>query len=299
VSGGTGWGGAPWGGGAWAGGGAPFALFFATADRENVVRLEFDAPVYWSGLGDLFDASRVDLFSITPVVNTVGLDGQPARAVTPSQVIRPTDVDPAIESYFLDIVIDRILSPFPTQYVITCSGLATDAAGTALLDPTQASYAFAGCAMELVSPSFHLAERGGDFANPQTLFAAQAARMVNPTSAPLGTYGADGSGDYAVERGVEAYKARLIRMILAKRGSFQHLPVDRGAGLPSLSKMLATRGRLDQVHGAIEAEVFRDPDTLTARINVLLQTNGVYRVTVLAQMRTGPIVKFGTDLSSG
>lgn len=293
---GGGWGGAPWGGGGWGGGGSPFALVFAVARRENVVRLEFDALVYWSDLGDLFDASRASLFSVAPDVTTIGLDGLPARPVTPSAVVVPTDVDPGELGYFLDVVLDRVLSPFPTRYVVTASGLATDAAGTALLDPTQSSLAFDGCSMQIVTPSDDLHERGGDFANPSTLLAAQAAGMVNPTSAPLGTYGPDGSGDYAVERGAEAWKARVVRMILARRGAFAHGPRDRGAGLGSISKKLATRGRLDQIQAAIEAEVLADPDTERAQITVLLQATGLYRVTVLARLRTGAVVKFGQQV---
>ena len=290
-----GWGGEPWGGGGWGGGAAPFALTLAVARRENVIRLEFDATVYWSNLGDLFDAARPSLFSVAPVAGTIGHDGQPARPVTPSNVYVPTDVDPALAGYFLDVVVDRTMSPYPAQYVVTASGLATDAAGTALLDPTQATLQLFGVAMQIVPPSDHLHERAGDFANPQTLLAAQRAGIANPQASQLGTYSPDGSGDYAVERGVDAWKARVVRMVLAKRGSFQHGPRDRGAGLGSSLKLRATGARLVQIQSAIEAEVLADPDTASAQVTALIQPSGLYRVTILAKLRNGQIVKFGTD----
>lgn len=304
MPGGGTWGTGAWGGGAWVGGGVSLALTLAWARRENCIRLQFNEPVYLSDLLDEFDASRPELFTVTAVTGTVGLDGLPARAVAPATVAYPDPLNdpvatPATFNTMLDVWLDRKMSPYPAAYVVTCQGLAGDPAGATLLDPGQSSFQLLGVQQDLVPPTLDpIADRGGDFANPSTLSAAQAAKIPNagPTT-PLGTYLADGTGAYARDRGIESYKKRIVRAVLARRGAFIHLPTDWGGGLAGMGKALATRARVEQAQSAILQIVQSDPETAQARVMLLLEPTGVWRVSIVARLRSGPVIKFGTQLS--
>ena len=192
-----GWGSGAWGASAWGiggggGGGGGAVLFASIPISENVIRLEFDQPIYFSGLGDQFDGALPDHYSISEVAGTVGLDGNPVRPVA----VLYAALAPVTEGFgnFVDITLDRPLTPYPSAYTLTVSGLQTQAFGpvsSGLVQPVTGLYRnVEPVALDTAVPS-------KDFANPQT----QSAMLdplpdaYNPLN--LGTVVVDETGDYA------------------------------------------------------------------------------------------------------
>ena len=99
------WGSGEFGAGSWGGGEGTLTLLGAFALRENVIRLAFSQPVYFSSILDPLDASNPEKYSVTAVSGTFGIDGSPARPVNAVRVTLPTEADgliPAAVSRVVD-----------------------------------------------------------------------------------------------------------------------------------------------------------------------------------------------------
>lgn len=159
-----GWGGGRWGTAPWGGAEADdLQLRSALAVRENVVRLEFNFPVFFDGLLTPFDGSNRRRYSVTAVEETLGSDGLPARTV----FVVLAEV-PAVEGSLgklVDVFIDRPFSPFPAEYVIAVNNLI--ASGSSLpLDPNFTSLRFFGVQRARVPDVPEAAVPSRDISNP-------------------------------------------------------------------------------------------------------------------------------------
>jgi hypothetical protein len=89
---------------------------------ENVFRVTFASPPYYSGLLDAGDVSNPALFTFTPVPNTFGVDGNPTRPVSAAIVLPAANGDPNS----VDVTVDRPMSPYPAQYSLKVNAAPVD-----------------------------------------------------------------------------------------------------------------------------------------------------------------------------
>jgi hypothetical protein len=277
---------------------------------ENVVRLTFDVEPYYSGLLDPPDASIPAHYSIVPVLGTSGYDGQPTRPVT---VIVVTQTAGDADS--LDLTLDRPMSPYPSQYVITFGGiegseeiavigqegmsfvLGGDPNNELAPDPTVAS--FYGSYRALVAPQTAAATPSRDIANPQTLSALATATPYVTSALALGTFVVDSSGDYATDQGVISYKKRVLRRAIVKPGGFKHAPL-YGVGIPSYGKKLASPSLRLQLAAAWESQVKQEPETATVTVTPTTNPNypNLTFFNLAAEMKSGQKVNFSVPFAT-
>src|ERR1700729_4166597 len=111
----------PWGGPVQVG----LQIVAALPIAENKLRVQLNVPAYWSGILDVADASNAARWAVTPSPNSPnGWDGNPPRPVIVTNVTQPAISGSAFGSY-LDIPLDRPMTPYPSQYVVTANGLYT------------------------------------------------------------------------------------------------------------------------------------------------------------------------------
>jgi hypothetical protein len=117
-----------WGAGVWGGssyGGGPLTAITVEsvlAIRENVFRVTFNVPVYYSSILDPPDAARVEKYAVTAVAGTMGLDGTPVRPVSVAHVDLIGDDGEVVlggSGRRLDLVLDRPMTPHPALYDVT------------------------------------------------------------------------------------------------------------------------------------------------------------------------------------
>lgn len=117
-----------WGSGVWGGssfGGGPLstiAVESVLAVRENVMRVTFNVPVYYSSILDPPDAARPEKYAVTAVPGTFGLDGTPARPVMVAHVDLIGDDGEIVtggSGRVLDLVLDRPMTPHPALYDVS------------------------------------------------------------------------------------------------------------------------------------------------------------------------------------
>jgi hypothetical protein len=270
------WGGGPWGGLLGAGeggggGGGAFAMLDALAVRENVVRLQFSVPPVLSGVLDAFDGLVASRYLIAVVNGTFGNDGLPVRPVRVVEVMRgPLATD-------VDLWLDRALSPYPSGYVVTATGL-WDVLGEQQTVPFIA--AFVGLYRGLVPPSADLAIPSRDFANPQS-FAGLIDPLPNTTDArQLGTFPTDETGDVAFDEGMASYKKRVFRRLSTRKGAYLHLP-EYGVTFMDHVKQLARPGMIQQLASEAEEQIKQEPETLSCVVKILQQGRlTVYQIVV-------------------
>lgn len=256
------WGLGGWGTSGWGGPGAGDGLEVvdARAVRENVVRVEFNQPPYFSSLLDPSDASSPERFAVTPVAGVAG-DGLPTRPVTPASVERALFAGAG--GRFLDLAVDRPFSPFPGAYVVAVNNLVVEATG-ALLLPGKTSRRFPSLYRGRVPHRPDLAIGRTDFANPSTTRDLDG--LADGT--PLGTFAVDASGDYAADRGMASYRKRVLRRLMTKRGRFAHLP-NYGVGVPDNVKQLARAGLREEIADDAEKQIKLEPETDSAAVTVV------------------------------
>lgn len=287
------WGEGSWGFGSWGGAiGEGFTFVDAIAIRENVIRLEFDRKVSFTNLLGTDDASRVELWSITPVAGTVGLSGDPTRLVRVVQVTLSGEDDGvaiADRGRFLNLVLDRPMTPYPGEYVVSwfdvfSSDLGSSSSGTAnisslyrLLEPPQ---------LEVARPS-------KDFANPQTIGAATTSLPQPNAAFTLGTFGVDDTGDYALDEGVVNLKKRIIRRLVTRKGAFAHLP-NYGVGIPEQAKKLGQAIVISKLKAEAEVQIAQEPDVLQSRVIVVInsETPNLVRFRVAVKSKAGKPIAF-------
>jgi len=282
------WGFGPWGAGPWGGGGAGDILpINIEAHRENVFRVEFSVPVYFSGILDFEDASHTSKWRITPVAGTVGLDGSPARPllVTTVQLATEQDGVPIGDvGRFVDVHTDRPMTSFPALYIVEHREIfAKDKASSSSTGAESLAVY-----RQIVPPSLNMQTPSRDIANAQTYAAAQAS-LPDPTNPiVLGTIQVDDTGDYAFDEGFVNLQKRVLRRVMTVKNGFAHLP-GYGVGLLTYGKKLATPSVIATIGAEIETQVGQEPDVAAVKVRTVTDPNvpDLLRVQVFVRPREG------------
>ena len=283
---------APYGDGATTAG-SQFGLILAEAVRENVVRLTFDQPVYYSRWHD--PASFVQRYAIAADPSAIGIDGNPTRPVAVAAVHRVPDSDRQI-----DVWTDRVMSPTGSRYTITVIGLMSANLSMAL-NPSQSSYTFTGVqqGMPVLSADQMIGNR--DFANPQFGATVRPAIMrpgSNVFALPqVGHFVADDTGDYAYDQGMESYKKRVFRRLTTPKGTFRQHP-GYGVRIPGSVKRLARANLTDSVAADAEDQIQQEPETKSVSVALVQSPSDpslwIYRIT--AKTSIGDLTNYDVPL---
>jgi hypothetical protein len=288
------WGSDPWGsgGGGGGGGGPATTLLSCLAIAENVIRLYFSAPVYFSALLDPGDASDPSHYSVTPLGTSVGRDGNPPHpmGVLFSQV--------GAEQASIDLVLDRPMSPAPSQYLVGVTGLLDATTGSPVTPGTAQTIALyrsmVPALADVVAPS-------RDVANPNSLqdFADPVSPYAN--TAILGTLQYDDTGDYALDEGIASYKKRVLRRGITAPGGFAFLGAGYGVGIPQRGKQLARPGTRAKLAAEWERQIAQEPETVAVSVtsSVDASSPGLVRFVVRARTKAGKNVSFAVPVSIG
>jgi hypothetical protein len=285
-----GWGAGSWGGSGWGGAtftpGGAFAAVGAFAPAENVVRLLFTQVPYYSEIFDEYDASDAAHYGVTPVAGSSGWDGNPARPVSPVQVLVST-----AQANALDVYLDRPMSPYPSRYVISYEGLASANLGV-LLPPGQ--FTVVGLYRRLQPQSEDVVLPTTDLANPQTVSAIQGSGVgaaLGPAAA-LGVFNVDDSGDYAFDAGVQTVKKRILRRGVTDKGAFAHLPATYGVGLLSACKTLGIPAKRNAYAADYASQIMQEPEVVSATVTAIQDpvTPSLVHFVITAKTRTGSTV---------
>lgn len=281
----SGWGGEPWGGGQWGGGipgagGSLLRLIGAFSLRENVIRLQFNDPVFFPMTLEPGDASDLVGYEVV-TVGGVGMDGQPIRAVSVAEIALADVPNP--DGTLLDLSVDRMLSHYPCQYMVSVSGI--ESASGVPLDTTSSSASFFGLRRQIVPKSLDAAHPNRDVANPQVLSQFDGTG-VSPDPTLLGTLLVDSTGDYATDSGLVSLRKRILRRLLTRTGGFAHLP-DYGVGVIDLIKHLATSSVRAKVVAEAEKQIAQEPDVLKVKVKILSKAPGAFTIVVLVKTRAG------------
>jgi hypothetical protein len=284
---GTGWGSGlgmtPWGGEE----GSELRLLLAAPIRENVVRIEFNHPVRFTGLLDPKDGSGVEHYEVVEVDGT-GLDGKP---IHPVNVVGAelASVDGA-GGRIIDVTLDRPLSHFPCRYNVVVNNLfSTDGFPLELCFTTVGIY---GVQQTYQQPKLDNVAVSKDFANPQTL-----ASTLDPLSNPfdpdlLGSIPVDEQGDYAFDEGIPSLKKRIYRRLITRKGAFVDKP-DYGVGVMEVGKRLANRSTLEQLVAEAQKQIGQEPDVQSVKVKYQLDSDvGMVRFIVLVRTVAGQAAKF-------
>ena len=108
----------------------------------------------------------------------------------------------------------------------------------------------------------------------------------------MGTFVVDSTGDYAIESGVSAYKKRVFRRGLVKKGRFLHLPKSYGVGILDAVKQLGSSSRRDQMAADYQSQILQEPETAAASVTAQTDPSSpsMVRFIVLAKMKSGAAV---------
>ncbi len=260
-----GWGSLPWGAGPWgAGGAADLELLDALAIRENVVRLTFNVAPQFTKLLTPNDASNPKRFQFTPQALPLGLDGQAARAVLPVLVERPR-VAGAFGT-ILDVTLDRMMSPWPSQYIVAVNQLVS--VDGALLASGKTSRMFVAVYRTLRPQSTSDPTPSRDIANPQTYQAQLDPLPQAGDPLALGVIPIDSSGDYAFDSGITQLKKRVFRRLLTPKGAFSALP-NYGVGVPTYGKKLALEGVRQEIAQEAQKQISQEPDVAAVSVTAI------------------------------
>lgn len=275
-----GWGYGPWGETPW-GAGMPveFGIIAAQPIAENVVRIRFLKPIYFSGLFDQGDASYVNRYVIKPVDGTYGIEGDEVRPVTVVSVaLASTD------GYEVDVTVDRPFTSHGSRYSIFVNNVySTDGDP---IDPLGASIEFDGVYRQLVAPTPERAVSARDFSNPQSLSGVLDPLPVTTDDTILGTFPVDDQGDYAFDEGLASYKKRVFRRIFTQKGRFAHLP-NYGSIIPESVKRLGQPGTRDAIAADLEEQIREEPETVDVSVTIELNSKGVMYARVRARCTFG------------
>ncbi len=289
----SGWGDQGWGISSWGGASlTTLTLLGAFAARENVVRLVFSMPVYFSTILDPFDGSNAHKFSIAIVPASADALGQPPRAVNIIAVERPdpTSTPPVLQGevgFYLDAILDRPMSSFPALYDIMCAQLKNTRLTSTLVSATNR---FPGVYRELQTPSLEMAIPARDFANPQT--GAALAETGTDQLTTLASYVASANGDYAFDQGNTGRKKRVIRRMITSLGGFAHLP-NYGLGLLERAKKLARPDQIGKLATDARLQLQREPDIAKVLVTADIGDKpNLLRIHVGIKPRGGQVQKF-------
>jgi hypothetical protein len=290
----TGWGAEGWGSDPWGGSlsGSPIVFQGCVAIAENVVRLYFSETPYFSGLLDALDASLLSHYSVAPDPTTQGVDGSAARPVTVLYAEVGGDPDS------IDLVLDRPMTPAPSLYSVTVTGIADAATVTPIAAPV--TLGFVGCYRRIVPPQLDSPVPSRDFANPQTPASLTGTSPLSPSAIAYGTYVVDDTGDYAFDAGVVAYKKRVLRRGMTRKNGFAHLP-GYGVGIPQQGKRLASATLRQQMAADWESQIKQEPETAAVSVTTVTDpsTPSLCFFVVRARMKSGTSVNFKTAHPTG
>jgi len=269
------------------------ALVDIVAYRENVFRVEFSEPVYWSAILDPEDSSALGKWAIAVVDGTAGLDGNPTRPLLVSDVSLPGTADGvALEDAgrFVDVVTDRAMTPHPAQYDVTLTDIYAEDLLSSIASATDRVEAVF---KRIAPPQIETATPSRDIANPQTLSSARSS-LPDPTDPlVLGTLQIDDTGDYAFDEGLVNLRKRVIRRLVTRKGAFAHLP-NYGVGVPDYGKRLAISSVVSNVAAEAEAQIALEPDVAKVRVRPVIDSNtpGLVRFEVFVKPTTGAPQRF-------
>ena len=235
---------------------SPVTLVSVAAAAENALLVTFNEGIYFSQLLDTPDASLASLWSVTPVAGTVGYDGSAARPVSVTTVTAAT-LDGSGNPTSVTVTLDRPMTPYPAQYVLTVSSVWSADLTQRLQNAV--SSAFLAVYRQLDVPQVQVAAQGRDFANPQTLSGALGSTVSQPYQQLLGTLGYSDDHDYAIDKGDPGLLKRLTRRTFTKKNGFVFLP-GYGAGITTYGKRLGKASVRDQLSAELEAQYAQEPE---------------------------------------
>jgi hypothetical protein len=245
------------------------ALVSADAIRENVIRLRFDRPIYWTRYHDPHDGSFVDRYTVTADPTAIGIDGRPSRPVTVADVQLV-----AGDGSEVDVWLDRAMSPTGSWYVVTVAGLISAGSPAVPIDPLLSSAACQGVQQGLPRIGLDTMIGNRDIANP-------ALPQVGIRETQLGRFVYDDTHDYGIDQGLVAYKKRVFRRLTSRKGSFAHIP-GYGVGIPSTSKSLPRANLTGGIAADAEDQIRQEPETKTVTVTIVQSTADpnlfVYRI---------------------
>lgn len=286
------WGSSPWG----SSGGGAIELLSVLAVRENVVRVEFTVPIYFTGVFDPADGAHTNKWTVTMVEGTAGLDGEAVRPVMVSEVVLSSVLDVGYENYgrYVDVVLDRPMTPHPALYTVRMVDVfAADLETYIPEEEIQIPAVY-----KLIEPpQIESAPATRDIANAQTLSAAQSS-LPDPTVQELGTIAVDDSGDYAFDEGLVNLKKRIYRRLVTRRGAFAHLP-DYGVGIPDQGKKLALSGVLANLAAEAQTQIALEPEVAKVVVRPFIDplNPGLVRFRVLVKTKVGQAHRFDTPFA--
>lgn len=292
----SGYGTLPYGTGSFGTGIAVPTLAQAFAVRENVLRLVFSEPPRYTRLLDPNDASDPRRYSIAAVSGTFGRDEEPTRAVAPIVVEVVDD-----EGLILDLILDRPMSPDPSEYDVTIAGLVSALSLSPFLSTTVRYFGLFKGIKPLVP---ELVVNNRDIANPQSYIGVYGtglpiAEGQNP-DALLGGFVADATGDLAYDEGLVGYTKRVYRRLTTRRKGFSHLQ-NYGVSTLASVKQLARAGVREFLADEAESQIRQEPETVDVSVDLVVDPAhpelGRYRIR--AQARFGRVPVFTVPVLQG
>lgn len=273
--------------------GAGLSVLTTLAIRENVVRVTFNEAPRYTQLGDPNDAASASRYAIVPVDGTTGRDGNPTRPVSVAAIEQAN-----AGGTVLDLVLDRPMSPEPGVYDLTLTGLVTAAA---LLPMATTTVQYTALFKGLVPPIPEKIINNRDIANPQTLASIMQPLPVatgESLDGLLGTYQPDSQGDLAFEEGLIAYKKRVFRRLVTRRGAYAHLP-NYGIGVLQTTKQLARAGIREQLAIEAEDQIRLEPETIDVSVAIVVDSNdlSLSRYRIRARTSFGPNIDFDVPIT--
>jgi len=294
----SGWGSAPWGGFPWglAGGVTPASveLAEAVAIRENMVQLFFVEELEFTGLLGLNDASDPTHYAVTPVAGTIGSDGLPARSV--GVLLVENVADGGIPGSIVNLTLDRPLSPYPAQYLVTVQNLVT--IPMTVLNPTNANATFFGTQQPAPNLTVQQSLPSRDIAHPDTLEAALDPLPNAQDPTVLGSIPTGSDGDYAFDEGIVNLKKRVFRRLTTTKGRFLHLGASYGVGVQNYLKRLNIPSVRQQIAADAESQISQEPDVQKVKVRVVVSVDvpEQSRFVILIKPVAGKPVRFDAPL---
>ena len=217
------------------------------------------------------------------VAGTTGMDSSLVRPVSVTSIQLSNVV--GNDGRFIDVWLDRPMTPYPAAYTLTTNGLWSADKLNSITGSTAAQRVVA-VFKQLVVPSLDGGTASTDL-EPSSLF--------NPDDPlNLGHVGMDNTGDYLVNDGDSPYKTRILRRMISVPGGFLHLGNGYGVGVGQAGKKLSQSSVLAQMSTSAEKQINKEPETARATCRAVLDPSGkgLVRFVILARTKSGQATKF-------
>lgn len=291
---GIGFGNAPWGIGPWGGGPGNSILQIVTAQavRENLIRIEFTESLYFSGLLDVDDAAQKSLYEVLNAEGVRGIDGELSRPVRIVAVSQPAAGEVDVPSKYIDLTLDRAMSPYPCVYQVRIVGTIYTASKLDSLGGVQ--YGIYGAYREIQKPTLEPQHGSRDLAS------VQSGKIEQGSPFNLGTYVVSDDGDIAFDEGIANLKKRVLRRLITVENGFAHLP-GYGVGMASYGKKLAQNSVISGLVTKAETQLRSEPDVAVCRVvpDLTNISKGLLRLLVSVKMKDGRQVNWGFNIKIG